>query len=203
MSGDGTAASPIPGAIPAGWYADPAGGNGTRWWDGIRWTENVREPEPVAPVATFGAYIHPEFRPTVAIPVAESGIAYTRASWWMAGSPLWIIVPQAAVFEVFNALAPAPAPSLVLGGVLFSLLGLGILIALAFADRAALLAAGNLTAASPLWTLLTPLAYLIVRARQVNLYATGGFASVLWWCIAAFVAPGVAVLAVFAVYGLV
>lgn len=26
---------------PPGWYDDPVGGAGKRWWDGARWTEQV------------------------------------------------------------------------------------------------------------------------------------------------------------------
>jgi hypothetical protein len=203
MSGDGTANAPISGAIPAGWYPDPGGSNGTRWWDGSGWTENVREPEPVAAPSTFNSFVHAEFRPSIPVPIAESGIAYTRSSWWLASSPLWVVAPQAAVVEAFNALAPPPFWALLLGITLLTLLAWAILAGLAFADRAGLRSGGNLTAASPWWILLTPLVYLIVRARQVNLYATGGWASVIWWCIAAFVSPGVAALTIFAVYGLV
>jgi hypothetical protein len=200
MSGD-THPS-ISGAIPAGWYPDPAGGDGKRWWDGAAWTHNVQEPEaPAAP--TFAPFVSAEFRPFTPLPTAEAGIGYTRASWWIAWSPIWVVVPQAAVVEVFNSLAPLPIPSLILGISLFTLLAWVILIAMAFSDRTGLRHGGNVTVASPWWTLLTPLAYLIVRARQVQLYASGGWASVLWWCIAAFLSPGVAVLAVFAVYGFV
>jgi len=203
MSGDGTIHPAASGAIPPGWYPDPAGSDSKRWWDGIHWTDQLQEPVPPPPPPSFGNYVHPADRTVAPLPTVEPGIAYTRSSWWLASSPLWILVPVAAVVEVFNALAPPPLPSLVLGIALLTLLALAILVRLAFADRTALINGGNNTAASPWWTLLTPLAYLIVRAREVERYATGGWASVLWWCIAAFVAPGIAVLALFAVYGLV
>ena len=32
---------------PPGWYPDPAGSAGTRWWDGQGWTEHVQQPAPV------------------------------------------------------------------------------------------------------------------------------------------------------------
>lgn len=32
-----------PAGPPAGWYPDPAGGPGRRWWDGRRWTEAVHQ----------------------------------------------------------------------------------------------------------------------------------------------------------------
>lgn len=40
----GSTASAAP---PAGWYPDPAGSGGQRWWDGSKWTETV-QPGPVA-----------------------------------------------------------------------------------------------------------------------------------------------------------
>ncbi len=33
-------------APPPGWYPDPAGGGGTRWWDGTAWTDQVGQPAP-------------------------------------------------------------------------------------------------------------------------------------------------------------
>lgn len=38
--------------IPAGWYRDPAGSDGWRWWDGAAWTDVVRGPEPDPAPAT-------------------------------------------------------------------------------------------------------------------------------------------------------
>jgi hypothetical protein len=35
---------------PPGWYPDPAGSPGTRWWDGQGWTEHLQQPAP-PPVA--------------------------------------------------------------------------------------------------------------------------------------------------------
>ncbi|WP_369139216.1 DUF2510 domain-containing protein [Modestobacter versicolor] len=35
---------------PAGWYPDPAGSGGTRWWDGTSWGEHVQPA--VQPVAS-------------------------------------------------------------------------------------------------------------------------------------------------------
>ena len=31
----------MPAALPAGWYADPAGGAFRRYWDGSQWTEDL------------------------------------------------------------------------------------------------------------------------------------------------------------------
>lgn len=44
---------------PQGWYPDPAGGAGLRWYDGARWTEHVAPPaSPVHPSAAGGQATH-------------------------------------------------------------------------------------------------------------------------------------------------
>jgi hypothetical protein len=35
--------------IAAGWYPDPAGSGGQRWWDGIGWTQHLAPPQQPAP----------------------------------------------------------------------------------------------------------------------------------------------------------
>jgi hypothetical protein len=203
---DGTNSSgaSIPGSIPAGWYPDPAGGDGKRWWDGRQWTHNTQEPEEAPALPAFGNYIPVDQRAVSAIPTADTGIAYTRTSWWLAFSPIWIVVTQVTVVESIMSVASPPAPlaSFVPGLLLLNGVAWVALVILAFADRNKLLSRGNATAASPWWTLLTPLAYLIVRAQHVRLYALGGWASVIWYCIALVVTPGLALLGVFAAYGI-
>lgn len=34
--------SPSPAAWPPGWYPDPSGQTGARWWDGRTWTDQIR-----------------------------------------------------------------------------------------------------------------------------------------------------------------
>jgi uncharacterized protein YxjI len=34
---------------PPGWYPDPAGSGGTRWWNGMDWTEHVQHAPPLPP----------------------------------------------------------------------------------------------------------------------------------------------------------
>jgi hypothetical protein len=200
----GSSGSGLSGPIPAGWYPDPAGGAGKRWWDGSRWTHNTQEPEEAPALPTFGNYVPVEQRSFTAAPVADAGVAYTRASWWLSFSPIWTVVPQVVVVESIMSVASPPAPlaSFVPGLALLNIALWGVLLALAFADRIKLHSLGNDSAASPFWVLLTPLAYLIVRAQHVRLYAMGGWASVVWWCIAFVVTPGLALLGLFAAYGL-
>ena len=40
---------------PPGWYPDPVGQRGTRWWDGQGWTEHVQQAAAAAPAAVAAA----------------------------------------------------------------------------------------------------------------------------------------------------
>lgn len=64
-------------SLPAGWYDDPAGSGGHRWWAGTQWTEHVRAPEPIVP-----AFTPPEPLPLAGRAVQEyQPMAYTTASF--------------------------------------------------------------------------------------------------------------------------
>jgi hypothetical protein len=191
----------LSGAIPPGWYADPAGGDGKRWWDGAQWTSHTQDP-PAAPPPTFGNYIPVEQRSFQPAAVADAGTAYTRAAWWIAFSPVWSIVSQVIVVESVMAITPTPFHDFVPALIAINLLVWAVLVALAFNDRIKLLSLGNNSAASPWLVLLTPIVYLVIRARHVQLYATGAWAMVIWWCIAVFVTPGLAVLGFFGAFGI-
>ncbi len=214
MSGEGTA----PQSVPAGWYPDPADPAGKRWWDGARWTNDVQaapsapQAPAASPVTTFGARptltrgaIVPdafEARHDYARATQETGIAHTRSGWWLSGQPLWSVVPQVVIVALIQSLIPQQWLPIVLAVLAFNLVVLGILVALAHADRAALLAGGNETAAAPWWVLLTPFVYLILRAREISHYEVGGWSGVIWWIVAAVITPLVALLAYYGAIGL-
>ncbi|ANF30382.1 hypothetical protein A0130_00615 [Leifsonia xyli] len=50
-----------------GWYADPSGPGGLRYWDGVAWTQHVQpaQPVPVAPAPTYPPQAYPYYAPTV------------------------------------------------------------------------------------------------------------------------------------------
>ena len=70
---------PVP---PAGWYRDPADSGRERWWDGVRWSDQVRTAQtaavtglgrstaPQATTSPYASQVHAGFRP-VARPVAS------------------------------------------------------------------------------------------------------------------------------------
>jgi hypothetical protein len=205
MSGDSN--SGTTGQVPAGWYEDPSGIPGTRWWDGTAWTNHTREePPPVVPTfAPLPPVQNPTLRAQQPLPVVQrvgDGVEDSRAAWWIAFSPLWSIVGQAIIVSTILAISSAQLSALVPALIVANLVLWATVLALAFLDRARLRSGGNATTASPLWVLLSPLVYLIARAREVRMYAAGAWTVVIWWCVALVLAPGIAVLGVFAAYGI-
>jgi len=63
--------SGYPGA-PPGWYADPAGGPGQRWWDGYAWTEATVLPQHPPPPPTWAGAAAPQGPPSQVAPWAAA-----------------------------------------------------------------------------------------------------------------------------------
>jgi Protein of unknown function (DUF2510) len=68
---------------PPGWYADPAGGGGWRWWDGTRWTEHLAPASPPAPPGP-GSPAPPHALGPVGTPLPPPppGVRRYRQKWW-------------------------------------------------------------------------------------------------------------------------
>ena len=147
-------------AIPAGWYPDPVGGDGTRWWDGTSWTAHTTPaPEPVGPV---------ELGPNDWW--QELGSPNTVWAWLLVVSPyIWAVttgLAQAALFSAFT-----PVDGMVLpAGIVTIVIGLVPSWIFAILDRRALRRRGYDGLPSVLWMLLVPpFGYLLRRRRAVRL----------------------------------
>jgi uncharacterized protein DUF4328/uncharacterized protein DUF2510 len=91
-----------PGA-PPGWYPDPAGGPGQRWWDGYAWTEATVLPQQPPPPPWAGA--GPPQGP--AVQVAPWAVASERLSAHTAGTLVETESRMVKVARVALALPPA------------------------------------------------------------------------------------------------
>lgn len=50
---------PPPPSTPAGWYPDPSGARGQRYWDGLRWTEHRTDQPTMAPPGALAPALPP------------------------------------------------------------------------------------------------------------------------------------------------
>ncbi|WP_445443258.1 DUF2510 domain-containing protein [Clavibacter sp. km1a] len=87
-------------STPAGWYADPAGSDRLRWWDGSRWTDHLADaPAAAAASATSG-------------PSGEDGTAHGSAEQAPASTPAATYVPPVeapAAPPAYGQQAPQPS----------------------------------------------------------------------------------------------
>ncbi|MDQ0744283.1 hypothetical protein QFZ62_001591 [Clavibacter sp. B3I6] len=85
-------------STPAGWYADPAGSDRLRWWDGSRWTDHLTD----APAAVSSA----------SEPTGEDGTARGSAEQAPASAPAASHVPPVeapAAPPAYGQQAPQPS----------------------------------------------------------------------------------------------
>lgn len=208
--------------IIAGWYPDPSDVESLRWWDGATWTADVKERRPItAPTPVVKVTGATTFFPPVAIrteaalppvdpyrprdknehdtyvPMASLSNnlrlkpthTYTASVWWLATLPVW---STAIVVALVVGLGPFYSGFLQL---FTALIVLFISAAITIHDRKVLLADNHPTAASTLWFLLSPLAYLIARGVHVHRSMGRGWAPVVMYLICS-VVPAAAVISI-------
>jgi hypothetical protein len=179
--------------IAAGWYPDPAGSGGQRWWDGIGWTQHVTTPEPVAapaapqPLAQYSAYRPETLGRDVQVPASTpTGTVWV---WLLIFLPLLSSVPlffwDVRGYLERSVTDPYGSASMMLDPWYLALMGLGWLaygvgVLFAYLDYAALGRLGYGRRFHWAWTFLSSLVYVIGRCVIVRRQADGRGAAPMW-----------------------
>lgn len=173
-------------ATPPGWYPDPSGQHGTRWWDGAGWTQHVGPPTAQMP------------RPRI----ADSVRTDTVFVWLMALLPL-ITLPLLFVYQPhfrFEVIGPSHVrtvdPRSVYTGGYFLVQGVSVLlygvdVLLAYFDHRELKRRGVVRPFPWPWAFLSVIVYVIGRYVVVRKVAPGRPMWPLWTYIAVVVIGGV------------
>jgi hypothetical protein len=190
---------------PAGWYPQPDGSGGQRWWDGARWTEHT------SPLAAPAAAPTPTPARAAALPQYDAR-AQPRVR---AGTPvdtpwIWLIValpllPLIPLFlwdldgYVLRSMTDPMAQLAIyldpwyLTGIALGWAAYGVMVWFAYLDVKALRALGYPRQFHWAWTFLSSLVYVIGRSVVVKRQAGRGMAP-MWVVIALNVAVLIAAL---------
>ncbi|MFJ3383425.1 MULTISPECIES: DUF2510 domain-containing protein [unclassified Curtobacterium] len=160
---------------PPGWYPDPSGRHGTRWWDGAGWTQHVGPPTPQMP------------RPRIPDGVRTD----TVFVWVMALLPL-VSLPLLFVYQPhFQVQVVRPGqmqqydPGSIYTGAYFLVQGVGLLVyaaavLLAYFDHRELQRRGVVRPFPWPWAFLSGIVYVIGRYVVVRKVAPGRSMWPLW-----------------------
>ena len=87
-----------PSPPPPGWYPDPAGGAGARWWDGQGWTEHVQQAQHV-PQPQYVPHAQPTPQP---VP-HQAGQSWPRSA--LLEQPVLVVSQRTKLIELTNEYA--------------------------------------------------------------------------------------------------
>ncbi|SKA90867.1 Protein of unknown function [Agreia bicolorata] len=176
---------PFDNVTPAGWFPDPSGGPGSRWWDGQKWTEHVSDPT----LSTFAPVGAPRR-------VAQGTPVYTPFIWLITLLPLVSILvvalwdTDAYMRASLNSASDPFAQFRDPGYLLIQALGFvfyGVSVLLAYFDFKTLSARGFDRPFHWAWTFLGSTVYIIGRTVIVRRRAGGGAMVPIWITIGVFV----------------
>jgi hypothetical protein len=198
--------------IPAGWYPDPSGGQGQRWWDGTQWTDHLS-----APAAAAAAYPATAAYSTAPLTAPEGTATNTAWIWLIIVLPLLpllglLTVDWRSLFD-FASYSSGNSSDLLraefaiflspgyLGAAIGGWIVYGLNAFFAYRDWRFLQRAGVPRPFHFAWVFLSYIVYSIGRAVVVK-RRTGHGSAVLWASIAAivlyFVVSGVMMAQIFA-----
>ncbi|MGV8970492.1 MAG: DUF2510 domain-containing protein [Microbacteriaceae bacterium] len=168
---------------PAGWYPDPSGTGGQRWWNGVDWTNDVQT-----------AYVEAHLRQP--IPAAAAGTpAYNVNIWIVLGLLLVSTLSlftlnvetqiQAAIREGSTGVT-APSDPWLIANQLLSYVLYALSVLFAYFDWRAIKRSGVVKPFHWAWSFLSILVYLIGRGVVMKRRVGAGIAT-LWIAIGYFV----------------
>ena len=173
-------------AAAPGWYPDPYGGAGLRWWDGVQWTQHVAGPVPAAAAYAPAAYA-PAAGPAARRPLPEGPPVYTPWIWLVTLLPLVnaVILFTYRPFDGYTRMFADPQhpvipdPVSLLGGPLFlvgtavSWIALALTVVFAWLDYRELTRRGVERPFHWAWSFLASIVYAIGRSVVVRKVAGG------------------------------
>jgi Protein of unknown function (DUF2510)/Domain of unknown function (DUF4333) len=164
---------------PAGWYPDPMDAQRQRWWTGAEWTDHLVDPATGSPLSEAVETPGPDPAQRVYVPMADydasawtsstalnstPGSGYTLAIWLLACTPILYFILIVAEYRLALNATPSVQTSLSadISGLVVLTIVLAVWVLLAIWDYATLKNRG-LPAPTPVWVLLSILAYFIAR----------------------------------------
>ena len=168
-------------AAPAGWYPEPSGAEGQRWWDGTRWTEYAT---PLA-APTSSAQQYPPYDGMAQPRVPDGTAVDTVWIWLIVALPVLALIPLFFYDVEGYMLASMTDPTaeqrmyldpMYLTSAALGWLSYGALVFFAYLDVVALRKLGYARQFHWAWTFLSSLVYVIGRSVVVKRQAGRGWA---------------------------